>query len=971
MAAVPYIFAGQTGPIPLSELDVNFANVKQSTNTAITVTGNAQANINSVGVLTSLSVNGNVTTNRLHANGNATIAGTLATQGNISGNYLFGNGYFLTGISGGSGSNYSNANVAAYLPTYSGNIGAGNINAVTLTTQGNITGSYLFGNGSFLTGISGSNYSNANVAAYLPTYSGNIGAGNINVGGNINSNSVINAIGGIRSNGNILTTGIVSAGGNVFGNYLFGNGYFLNSVTITTTPSLHITDNLNVDQSTTLGGDTTIGGNLYVTGQVSIPGNINQVSGNSGQFFGNVQTGFGALYAGLPVGYANVPNDVFQLASNINDYAEMNFQNINGGNRATTDYVLTNDAGNNNVHFFNMGIASSTYDGTQAYNALGNSVKAHDGYLYVQGNVPGAGGNLVLGTNTLNQSINFVAGGGNTDNLSMVINAANLANTVTVSGGVTASGNILGANIIGTGNLSGSNLTATGNISGVNIIGTGNLSGGNLTATGNISGANIVSAGNVNGGNLTATGNISGANIVSAGNVNGGNLNSSNNIIAVGNISGTYILGNGFFLTGINNSNSNTNYSNANVAGFLPLYTGLLAGNGLTVTGAVNSDNVYSDGVVSAVGNITGAYFIGDGSLLANLPAGNYSNANVASYLPTYTGNLSPDTITTNGLTVLGSGAITGNATITGNIRSNNTISAAGNVTGANILSTGTISATGNIRGNYLFGNGFFLTGIPGGGNTGVTSISASSTVSGLTLTASPSTGAVNITLGGTAPTPTNMVTTNTAQTITGQKTFTTSVSANGGFTASGIVSGGGSFSVAGGGFLSDISVQLGPSPSWGILRQGAAIKIGAGPSSTWTFQSDSSGINAKNTSTWDVASDQRIKQNITPIDSTGLDKILALNPVMFQYKNEPGIDRSGFIAQEYVQVFPNAECEIETPEDLLEATNGDTKIMGLNVDLVPYLVKAIQELSAQNQLLTNQNVALEQRLAVVEAQLP
>jgi hypothetical protein len=729
--AVPYTFAGQTGPIPLTQLDINFANVKQSTTTAITVTGNAQTNINSVGVLTSLSVNGNVTS-----------AGTLTTQGNITGSYLFGNGYFLTGISGGSGSNYSNANVAAFLPTYSGNISASNINADTLTTQGNITGSYLFGNGSFLTGISGggSNYSNANVAAYLPTYSGNISAGNINVVGNITSNSIINAVGGIRSNGNIITTGIVSAtgivttgilsaSGNVFGNYLYGNGYFVNNVRITSTPSLSITNNLNVDQSTTLGGDTTIGGNLYVTGQVSIPGNINQVSGNSGQFFGNVQTGFGALYAGLPVGYANVPNDVFQLASNINDYAEMNFQNINGGNRATTDYVLTNDAGDDAVHFFNMGIASSTYDGTQAYNALGNAVRAHDGYLYVQGNVPGDGGNLVIGTNTLNQSINFVAGGGNTDNLSMIINPANLAGTVTVFGGISAAGNIAGDFLYGNGSFLTGIQTSYDNA---------NVAAFLPTYTGALAGANLS---------------------------------------VVGNATANFFIGNGSLLTNLPPGN----YSNANVASYLPTYTGLLAGNGLTVTGAVNSANVYSNGVVSAVGNVTGNYFIGDGSLLANLPSGNYSNANVESYLPTYTGDLSPTTITTNGLTVIGSGAFTGNATVSGSIRSNNTISAAGNVTGANILSTGiisavgTVSATGNIRGAYLFGNGFFLTGIPGGPGTGVTSVSAGSTVSGLTLTASPSTGAVNITLGGTAPTPTNMVTTNTAQTITAQKTFSSS----------------------------------------------------------------------------------------------------------------------------------------------------------------------------------------------------
>jgi uncharacterized protein YjbJ (UPF0337 family) len=61
--------------------------------------------------------------------------GNITTTANISGDYILGNGAFLTGISGGS--SYGNANVANYLPTYTGQLTslAGNI-----TTTGNITG---------------------------------------------------------------------------------------------------------------------------------------------------------------------------------------------------------------------------------------------------------------------------------------------------------------------------------------------------------------------------------------------------------------------------------------------------------------------------------------------------------------------------------------------------------------------------------------------------------------------------------------------------------------------------------------------------------------------------------------------------------------------------------------------------------------------------------------------------------------
>ena len=55
MSTVPYIFAGNTGNIPLSQLDADFANVKLSVDYVIQ---NTQANITSVGTLTSLSLIG-------------------------------------------------------------------------------------------------------------------------------------------------------------------------------------------------------------------------------------------------------------------------------------------------------------------------------------------------------------------------------------------------------------------------------------------------------------------------------------------------------------------------------------------------------------------------------------------------------------------------------------------------------------------------------------------------------------------------------------------------------------------------------------------------------------------------------------------------------------------------------------------------------------------------------------------------
>jgi hypothetical protein len=82
---------------------------------------------------------------------------------------------------------------------------------------------------------------------------------------------------------------------------------------------------------------------------------------------------------------------------------------------------------------------------------------------------------------------------------------------------------------------------------------------------------------------------------------------------------------------------------------------------------------------MAVIGNVTSAYFIGDGSQLTNLPiqAGTYSNANVASYLPTYSGNIlanniSTGNILTNNYLYANGNSIFANTTITGNINLGN-----------------------------------------------------------------------------------------------------------------------------------------------------------------------------------------------------------------------------------------------------------------------------------------------------------
>jgi hypothetical protein len=122
--------------------------------------------------------------------GGSTIVNTTA---NVTGNFIIGNGSLLTNLPIQPGT-YSNANVAAYLPTYGGDIGvadvsaSGNISAVgEITSFANVVaapGAFFIGDGSLLTNlpIQPGTYSNANVAAYLPTYGGDISVANVTSG---------------------------------------------------------------------------------------------------------------------------------------------------------------------------------------------------------------------------------------------------------------------------------------------------------------------------------------------------------------------------------------------------------------------------------------------------------------------------------------------------------------------------------------------------------------------------------------------------------------------------------------------------------------------------------------------------------------------------------------------------------------------------------------------------------------------
>jgi hypothetical protein len=102
--------------------------------------------------------------------------------------------------------------------------------------------------------------------------------------------------------------------------------------------------------------------------------------------------------------------------------------------------------------------------------------------------------------------------------------------------------------------------------------------------------------------------------------------------------------------------------------------------------------------------------------------------------------------------------------------------------------------------------------------------------------------------------------------------------------------------------------------------------------------------VYATNT-TISAISDQRYKENVRDLD-IGLDAVMALKPRKFDWKEGKGKNTKndrGFIAQEFEQVFPDLIDEWKDP-----APEGEEPYKSVRQDLIPVLVKAIQELKAE-----------------------
>ncbi|MFH1319684.1 MAG: tail fiber domain-containing protein, partial [Bacteroidota bacterium] len=124
---------------------------------------------------------------------------------------------------------------------------------------------------------------------------------------------------------------------------------------------------------------------------------------------------------------------------------------------------------------------------------------------------------------------------------------------------------------------------------------------------------------------------------------------------------------------------------------------------------------------------------------------------------------------------------------------------------------------------------------------------------------------------------------------------------------------------------------------------------VGIGTTDPGTYKCYINGTGYLNSSAWVYASDIRLKENISYIQS-GLNVIEQLKPVKFDYINGEK-KQVGFIAQDVQKTLPDI------------VTEGANGMLGMKTDaIIPYLVKAIKELKQENEALKVRIFKLESK---------
>jgi hypothetical protein len=542
---------------------VIWAVVSNSGNVAVTSISSGTSNVNIATASGPVTVGaGGVANVAIFRTTGANITGALTATGNVTGNYILGNGSQLTGLP----ATYGNSNVANYLPVYTGNFSPNILNATAANVAGNVTGGNLSVTGNTVLG-------NVTINTSRIIDIGNNRISNVSdpvANSDVATKSYIDSVlsSGITIQDDTANTTVLA--GNATTLQLYGTA---NEVAVDITNTNQVTFGLPDNVSVT--GNITVG-NLIANSAIQATGNITTSGFFIGTFIGNVTGNLTVPGLNTQVLYNNAGNagadSGFTYAGGIvtvtGNVAAGNLTtgglvvatgNVTGGNLTTGGSLTV--TGNATVGNIDSG-GLATFTG----NVTGGNLNT-GGRVVASGNVSG---NYILGNGSLLTGLSSSSISNGTSNVIVVANG-----NVTVSS--TGSANVLivtstGANIAGTLNATGNanvgNLGAT-NIAGTlstaaqtNITSVGTL--GALTVTGNVSTGNVSGATgtftNIAGTlstaaqtNITSVGTLTSLSVT--GNASAGNLSVSTGTVSVGNIENTNA-------NGVGNIGTSANYFN-------------------------------------------------------------------------------------------------------------------------------------------------------------------------------------------------------------------------------------------------------------------------------------------------------------------------------------------------------------------------------------------------------------------------
>ncbi|AGE57873.1 Chlorovirus glycoprotein repeat domain-containing protein [Paramecium bursaria Chlorella virus NW665.2] len=510
--------------------------------------------------------------------------------------------------------------------------------------------------------------------------------------------------------GNILSGSYVSVSGNVKANQFIGNGSFLENLTVEVPGNISadvlgnisgpkITLAGNVVAATLVGNASRLAGVIVgfpstgiadIRGNVFAPGNVNaaNVSANSlivyGNAFANSVVATGNVNATYFLGNGFFLTDVTQtfpsaaaidIVGNVSapgnvDTLFLTAGNIIAGNAIANSMVIT---GNISALYFSgnasnvTGVVPSTLD-TEIFGNVFAAGNVSASYLIGNGTLVTLGGYTIVPRGTVaNQTARLAL----SNALPGSIVFQTDANVTYMLLGTPASSvsnwlQFTGANFPVT-----SVMGRTGNVLLLSNVDVKTIGGANIAAPGSLTSANINVIGNV-------TGQFLAANVIVSGEITT-NVLRANTMTVAGNVIANYLVGNGMLLEAVQLTIPRT--ANIDITGNV-----LAPANVDTqsiITTIVRAGNVSVSGQVNIIGNVSGAYFVGNGLTLTGIPA--------------------------SGLQPIG---IVGNVSAPGNVNASNVTM--DNIQIGNSIALGQVNVLGNVVTDAFFiGSGSRLTNVP------------------------------------------------------------------------------------------------------------------------------------------------------------------------------------------------------------------------------------------------------------------